>query len=307
MFEQEKNAKNDKKTQETEEFFKNEAQFTETEKNFLINQKLIIDAKNNKTQELQNEYKTLADQKNEKFIIKNEKFFEGSVKGLQLKDPDLLTKPEIELIISEVLQEIQNFEDEFENKQQILNEKEKKVLQKAEKLEKIKESLEKSSKDLNDLLKKMMPKIELESKNLESLYIQLINSQKYLKAQELALKEQQIKANSLIFSTEQEKFREIQKELEQKFKILHEKESEIEELASVLQMKMKELIREEECFNQQKIEFKSEHEEKMKEIEEARIEMMALQEKLDLHLDKIEKIESFIWENKNLIVSGNNQ
>lgn len=227
---------------------------------------------------------------------------------------EYVSKAELQKILSEMHQNFQKVDEEFFIKSSELDQREKKIEETENKLKKkakelsvIKESLEKSNSELQELVKLTIPSFNSESLNLETLLSSLLEAKSQIQMQNQILEEEKFKVDSLNFLNEHERFKSIQKIIENKFSDVRYKEKELQELLKIIEIKMQELSTQEENIKQKKLDLKTDHEEKLKEIEDCKFQIIELQNKLDLHLQKIETKERSMIETRDQILSLSKQ
>lgn len=242
---------------------------------------------------------TFTKEKQEEILVfdmsKSPSFGPGAREGADTAE--FVSKSEVDLMLAELTQSMQVMEDDLVQKAIELDERETKIhltesqlKEKAADLNLIKDSLEKSSKELNELIKVSLPRVNMESASLENIIKQLAQ-------QKEALKQEQINFDSLTYLKDDEKYAEIQKEIEIRVNNIALREKELEELALEISERKKFLEKDEETIRNLRMEFKLEYENKIGEIEKAKTQLEKLEEKIEIHFAKIEEKEKWILEN----------
>lgn len=242
---------------------------------------------------------TFTKEKQEEILVfdmsKSPSFGPGAREGADTAE--FVSKSEVDLMLAELTQSMQAMEDDLVQKAIELDERETKIhltesqlKEKAADLNLIKDSLEKSSKELNELIKVSLPRVNMESASLENIIKQLAQ-------QKEALKQEQINFDSLTYLKDDEKYAEIQKEIEIRVNNIALREKELEELALEISERKKFLEKDEETIRNLRMEFKLEYENKIGEIEKAKTQLEKLEEKIEIHFAKIEEKEKWILEN----------
>lgn len=242
---------------------------------------------------------TFTKEKQEEILVfdmsKSPSFGPGAREGADTAE--FVSKSEVDLMLAELTQSMQAMEDDLVQKAIELDERETKIhltesqlKEKAADLNLIKDSLEKSSKELNELIKVSLPRVNMESASLENIIKQLAQ-------QKEALKQEQINFDSLTYLKDDEKYAEIQKEIEIRVNNIALREKELEELALEISERKKFLEKDEETIRNLRMEFKLEYENKTGEIEKAKTQLEKLEEKIEIHFAKIEEKEKWILEN----------
>ncbi|OMJ82712.1 hypothetical protein SteCoe_16537 [Stentor coeruleus] len=210
---------------------------------------------------------------------------------------EFVSKSEVDLMLAELTQSMQAMEDDLVQKAIELDDRETKIhltesqlKEKAADLNLIKDSLERSSKELSELINVSLPRVNIESASLENIIKQLAQ-------QKEALKQEQMNFDSLSYLKDDEKYAEIQKEIESRIYNIASREKKLEEIALEIEEHKNFLQKDEETVRNLRIEFKVEYENKIGEMEKAKAELEKLEEKIEAHFAKIEEKEKWILEN----------
>lgn len=216
---------------------------------------------------------------------------------------EMIPKHEFEKLQKKIEEDLFRAENHLIYKAIELDDREDQILQ-AEKiiedklyeLQIIKETLAKSSSELNEMIQLSFPRVTNETKYIEKILLQLSETQRQLLNQSETAKEEQNFIESIRSLTEEEKVEELRKMLKIKLDHVARREKMANEKMVETEKKQRELEGLEERLRTEQFQLRCEHENRMVEIEDAKNEILNLQEKLEQHMKKMDKKERQIVE-----------